>query len=291
MPAGHRVDLDCTVPPFDRFKSIRRLATNRSGHESVEHARHQLYVGRDTQTRTSVLIKLTSKPGLVYEHDLNNEIASLTTINRELPTSRSFPVLLEHGRLDDGRAYLTMSLFDELPLASSIGTERMPGKAVTHLRTAIEVAKALVDLHRVGIVHVDLNPMNILHRTEKGSPVIRIVDFESSYERTRHSTGVFYSPPTTPGFSAPEVSTQPPDARSDVFSLGAVLYSMLASTQWTWIGEVGAHIEADPEIDTELKGILRTATDANPERRYRSMQEFQSVLAAYLERIWPGRAW
>jgi len=76
-----------------------------------------------------------------------------------------------------------------------------------------------------------------------------------------------------------------------VFSLGAVLYSMLASTQWTWKGEVGTHIEADPEIDTELKGILRTATEANPERRYRSMQEFQSVLAAYLERIWPGRAW
>jgi tRNA A-37 threonylcarbamoyl transferase component Bud32 len=49
------------------------------------------------------------------------------------------------------------------------------------------VAKAVSQLHRVGIIHVDLNPMNILHRAEKGRPVIRIVDFESSYEATRYS--------------------------------------------------------------------------------------------------------
>ena len=162
-----------------------------------------------------------SKPGLVYEHNLTNEIASLTTIGRELPTSRYFPVLLDHGRLDDGRLYLTMSLFDEFPLATSIGTERMPTKVVTHLRTAIEVAKAVSQLHRVGIIHVDLNPMNILHRAEKGRPVIRIVDFESSYEATRYSTGAFYDPPTTTGYSAPEVSSQPPDCSLRLIGLRA----------------------------------------------------------------------
>jgi len=41
--------------------------------------------------------------------------------------------------------------------------------------------------------------MNILYRAEKGQPVIRIVDFESSYEAARHSGGPFYNPPTTPG--------------------------------------------------------------------------------------------
>jgi hypothetical protein len=174
------IDIDCKSPPFDQFRSIHRLAPARSGHVSAEHARHQLYVARDRRSRANVLIKVTSKPGIVYEQDLVNEIASLSTINAALPDSRSFPVLEEHGRLRDGRVYLTMSCFDEWPLATTIGVERIPARQVAHLKAAIEVASALVELHSLKIWHVDLNPMNILCRWERGKPVIRIVDFESS---------------------------------------------------------------------------------------------------------------
>ena len=118
----------------------------------------------------------------------------------------------------------------------------MPGRTVTHLRTAIEIGKALIELHGLKIWHVDLNPMNILYRWEGGRPVIRIVDFESSYEVARHAEGVFYSPPTTTGYTAPEVSRRAPDARSDVFSLGAVLYTMLAGYHWTWDGDAGRSV-------------------------------------------------
>ncbi len=291
MPHTDSVDIDGTSPPWDQFRNIQRLAPDRRGPGSVEHARHHLYVGRDTQTAARVLIKLTSKPGLIYQHDLANEIATLSTINRELPASLYFPVVRAHGRLQDGRVYLITSLFEELPLATAIGTERMPAKMVAHLRTAIEVAQALAELHRLTIVHVDLNPMNILHRVENGRPLIRIVDFESSYELTRHSAGVFYNPPTTPGYSAPEVSRQAPDPRSDVFSLGAVLYTMLAGYQWTWEADADTCIEADRQLDRELKGILLTAVHQNPDGRYRTIQAFHAALAAYLERIWPGRSW
>jgi serine/threonine-protein kinase len=166
----------------------------------------------------------------------------------------------------------------------------MPARMVAYLRTTIAVAVALTELHRLMIFHVDLNPMNILHRTQKGRPVIRIVDFESSYERARHSTGVFYNPSTTPRFSAPEVSQQAPDARADLFSLGAVLYTMLAGYQWTWKAEAGASIQADRELDPELKDMLVRAVDPDPDRRFQSVQEFHDVLAHYLERIWPGRS-
>jgi serine/threonine protein kinase len=290
---SHRepIDIDRKSPPFDQFKSIQRLATARSGHGSVEHVRHQLYVGRDKRNPASALIKLTSKPGLIYQQNLSNEIASLTAINRELPDSRYFPVVREHGRLPDGRVYLITSLFDEFPLATTIGTERMPARMVAHLRTAIEVARALGELHGVPIFHVDLNPMNILYRPEAGRPVIRIVDFESSYEVSRHSQGDFYNPSTTAGYCAPEVSRQAPDGRADLFSLGAVLYTMLAGYQWTWEGEVGAAIDADREIDADLKDILLTAVNHDPDGRYRSIEEFRDALATYLERIWPGRSW
>lgn len=278
-------------PPFKRFGRIRRLGQDRSGHASVEHVRHQLYVGRDTRTRANGLIKITTKPGLVYENNLTNEIATLSTINRELPDSPYFPLLWDHGRLSDGRIFLIMSLFDEWPLATTIGTERRPDRLVGHLRTSLEVATALAELHGIGIVHVDLNPMNILYRAAQGTFVIRIVDFESSYERRRHADRVAYSPPTTPGFSAPEVHRQPPDARADVYSLGAVLFTLIAGYGWSWDTELFATIQADTGIDDDLKEILLTAMARDPDRRYPSIQDMHDALAAYLESIWPGRIW
>lgn len=290
--APNRLDRYLQSPPFTRFGSIQRLGPDRSGHASLEHVRHQLYVGRDTRTRANALIKVLTKPGLVYEHNLTNEIATLSTINRELPGSRYFPQLWDHGRLPDGRVFLIMSLFDEWPLATTIGPERMPQRLVGHLKTTLEVAKALADLHRIGVCHVDLNPMNILYRVEQGRPVIRIVDFESSYEVTRHSSGVVYNPPTTSGFCAPEVvDGRVPDGRADVFSLGAVLYTLIAGYGWTWSAEMPAGIEADAEMDADLRTILLTAVEPDVGSRYQSIDEMSAALAAYLESIWPGRSW
>jgi hypothetical protein len=275
--------------PFNRFRRIQRLSADRSGRVSVEHVRHQLYVGRDKRTRTSALIKVLTKPGLVYEQNLNNEIATLSAINRKLPDSRYFPLLWDHGCLPDERVFLIMALFDEWPLATAVGPERVPDRLVAHIRTSLEVAKALADLHRIGIFHVDLNPMNILYRVEQTRPVIRIVDFESAYETERHSNGVPYNPATTPGFCAPEVVCgRTPDGRADAFSLGAVLYTLIAGYGWTWDTDPLSRIEADTEIDADLKTILLTAVDTDAGRRYPSIEKVSAALSAYLESIWPG---
>lgn len=291
MPIRDSVDRPLLqAAPLKRFRNIRRLGQDRSGHASVEHVRHQLYVGRDKETRADALIKVATRPGLVYQQNLTNEIETVTTINRELPDSRYFPLLWDHGRLPDGRVFLIMSLFDEWPLATTIGPERMPERLVAHLRTAIEVATALADLHGIQVFHVDLNPMNILYRAEKGNPQIRIVDFESSYDTARHSQGAFYNPSTTPGFSAPEVHDRAPDGRADVFSLGAVLYTLIAGYGWTWESELLPRVKDDTEIDTALKTILLRAAERDPDRRYPSVLDMRAALAAYLESIWPGRS-
>jgi serine/threonine protein kinase len=248
-------------------------------------------VGRDTRTRANALIKVTTRPGLVYEQNLTNEIATLATINRELPDSRYFPLLWDHGRLPDGRVFLIMSLFDEWPLATTIGPEGLSHQLVARLRTSLEVASALADLHRIRVFHVDLNPMNILYRVEQGRPVIRIVDFESSYDVARHADGVIYNPPTTPGFCAPEVPHRAPDGRADVFSLGAVLYTMIAGYGSAWDTDLSARLVVDAAIDVDLKTILLTAVAPDADKRYQSVQEMSAALAAYLESIWPGRAW
>ena len=292
MATRNRLDRYLQSAPFTRFGSIQRLGPGRSGHASVEHVRHQLYVGRDARTRANALIKVLTKPGLVYEHNLTNEIATLSTINRELPDSRYFPLLWDHGRLPDGRIFLIMSLFDEWPLATTIGPEPMPDRLVAHLRISLEVATALAELHRIQVFHVDLNPMNILYRVGANRPVIRIVDFESSYDTARHSSGVVYNPPTTPRFCAPEVvQGRAPDGRADVFSLGWVLYTLIAGYGWTWGSDASATIETDAQIDADLKRILLNAVAQNVEMRYQSIEEMSAALAVYLESIWPGRSW
>ena len=123
------IDIDCKSPPFDQFRSIHRLAAARSGHAVGEHGRHQLYVARDKRSWANVLIKVTSKPGLVYEQDLTNEIASLSTINRELPDSQYFPVLEEHGRLRDGRVYLDHVVLRRVATGDGHRLRTYPGEA------------------------------------------------------------------------------------------------------------------------------------------------------------------
>lgn len=277
-------------PQLKRLRNVQRLGSARSGHASVEHVRHQLYVGQDLETNGRALLKVTSRPGVVYEQNLVNEAGALSTINRELPASRHFPLLLDHGRLRDGRMFLLMSFFDEWPLATTIGAELRPDRLVGHLRTSVAVGAALAALHRIGIVHVDLNPMNILYRSDWGTPVIRIVDFESAYEVARHGNGVSYNPPTTPGFSAPEVSDQTPDSRADVFSLGAVLYTMIAGYEWTLGAEVSACITNDREMDRDLRNILLAAVDRTPAKRHQSIETMCAALDDYLESIWPARS-
>src|SRR5262249_34050298 len=111
----------------------------------------------------------------------------------------------------------------------------------------------------------------------------------SSYEVARHSGGVFYNPPTTSAFSAPELSVRAPDARSDLFSLGAVLYTMLAGYDWTWTADVGRSVRADPQVSPELKEILLATIDIDPDQRHPSAVGWRAALAAYFERTWPGR--
>jgi serine/threonine protein kinase len=81
------------------------------------------------------------------------------------------------------------------------------------------------------------------------------------------------------------------DGRVDVFSLGAVLYTMIAGYGWTWGAELPASIEADGEIDADLRTILLSAVERDADRRYQPIEEMSDELAVYLESIWPGRSW
>jgi eukaryotic-like serine/threonine-protein kinase len=125
---------------------------------------------------------------------------------------------------DVGPDYLVLEFIDGKPLAGPLPVEDA-------VRLAIQIASALEEAHGRGILHRDLKPANILV-TPKGSA--KLLDFGlakplTGTDATRTIEGTIVG---TPAYMAPEqIEGKPCDARSDVFSFGAVIYEMLAGSR------------------------------------------------------------
>jgi len=123
--------------------------------------------------------------------------------------------------------YIAMEFLPSGTLAARI-REGLTARAA--LRIASQIAQALDAIHSQGIVHRDLKPANILFRAD-GRPVL--VDFGLARDMRINSTltvaGQFLA---TPRYMSPEQCLgRPVDARSDLYSLGAVLYEMMTGNK------------------------------------------------------------
>jgi serine/threonine-protein kinase len=134
--------------------------------------------------------------------------------------------LFDFGRLEDGRPYLVTELLDGQTLAERMGKGTITvGYAA---RVAQDVLLSLSEAHGKGIVHRDLKPSNIfLHRTDSGERV-RVLDFGIA----RLATSTTLTEPGmimgTPAYMSPEQALKDEvDGRSDLYSLGAILFEML----------------------------------------------------------------
>jgi serine/threonine-protein kinase len=138
--------------------------------------------------------------------------------------------VIDHGYLADGTAYLVMELLRGESLATRLRekTRLLPAEV---LPIALQVCDALVAVHAAGVVHRDIKPSNIfLCPDPAGGPErVKVLDFgiaRVEWEETRITN--MGSPLGTAGYMSPEQETGGAvDARSDVFSLGAVLYECL----------------------------------------------------------------
>lgn len=95
------------------------------------------------------------------------------------------------------------------------------------LELGLQIASGLADAHANGIVHRDVKPSNVMISHEGGAPFARLIDFGVSAltDRTRCTTGFM----GTPLYASPEqFGDGPVDHRADIFSLGTVLFTMLA---------------------------------------------------------------
>jgi eukaryotic-like serine/threonine-protein kinase len=149
-----------------------------------------------------------------------------------------------------------------------------------------QCAAALGAAHRAGIVHRDVKPENIMLRPDG---VIKIVDF--GLARIEHrvpedvevtQTGVVMG---TPRYMSPEQARgEKPDARSDIFSLGAVLFELTtgrpAFPGKTMAEVFSALLNQEPDIHDAgtLGGVFAKAMAKDPASRYETMEEFASAL-------------
>jgi serine/threonine protein kinase len=179
--------------------------------------------------------------------------------------------------------YIAMEFLPSGTLASRI-REGLTTRAA--LRIAAQIAQALDAIHSRGIVHRDLKPANILFRAD-GRPVL--VDFGLARDLTISSTltvaGQFLA---TPRYMSPEqCQGLEVDARSDLYSLGAVLYEMITGRK-IYDGAnaaevINMHVNAPPPQLADLLACHQPMLDRllakDPAERFQSAAEVLTVLA------------
>ena len=154
------------------------------------------------------------------------------------------------------------------------------------IRIAIEVLKALDYIHANGVVHRDLKPENIM---VDDNDHIKLIDFgiagDSASRRLTYAN--FTAMLGTPDYIAPEqIKGKRGDARTDVYSMGVILYEMLTGkVPFTGPSPLAAMNDrllnhpvpprvADPSISPELQEILYRALERDPKNRYANAHEF-----------------
>jgi eukaryotic-like serine/threonine-protein kinase len=169
---------------------------------------------------------------------------------------------------DVGPNYLVMEYIEGVALSGPMPVEEA-------LRLALQMAAALEAAHAKGITHRDLKPANILV-TKEG---VKLLDFglakpADGTDATRTIEGTILG---TPSYMAPEqIEGKPCDARSDVFSFGAVLYEMLAGSR-AFEG-MAAVLRDDPKPPPALERVVMRCLEKQASRRFQSMAELRGAL-------------
>jgi eukaryotic-like serine/threonine-protein kinase len=201
---------------------------------------------------------------------------------------------------DEGAPYVVQELLEGETLRTVLSGGKLPQrKAIDY---ALQIAHGLAAAHEKGIVHRDLKPEN-LFVTKDGR--LKILDFglaklmlnEARPEATSLPTATAGTEPGvvlgTIGYMSPEqVKGKPTDARSDIFSFGAILYEMLAGRR-AFHGDSAAETmsailrEEPPDLSVTnqsispgLERIVRHSIEKNPEQRFHSAHDVAFALEA-----------
>lgn len=208
--------------------------------------------------------------------------------------------VLDFGLSFGGFPYLVMEFIDGCDLHSILSSDtRLP--LARAIRIITQVCSALDHAHHRGVIHRDLKPSNIMLLNVEGLPdFVKLVDFgiakrydsnEDTIERLTMDGQVL----GTPAYMSPEqCQAGKLDARSDVYSLGCVLFKMMTGsapiTGNSIIDIIHNHIGQEPlsfaaacpdvRIPPAIQEVVLTALEKEPAKRHQSMREFANCLQA-----------
>src|SRR5262245_39388185 len=191
--------------------------------------------------------------------------------------------------------YLVMQFIDGVSLQENLDREGPPGLKEI-LRIGLQTAEGLAAAHRQGLVHRDIKPANIL--LENAVERVKITDFglaRAAADASLTEPGVIAG---TPLYMSPEQAAgQPVDHRSDLFSLGSVLYALC--TGGPPFRADGTHAvlrrviddrprpipEVNPEIPAWLCDFIARLQAKDPADRFQSAQEVADLLGQHLAHV------
>ncbi|MGI9427089.1 MAG: serine/threonine protein kinase [Bythopirellula sp.] len=203
--------------------------------------------------------------------------------------------IYDYGRTDDGTFYYVMEFLPGHNLGELVDAHGpLPTARIVHLMR--QVCDALAEAHEHGLIHRDIKPANIFCAYRGGQfDVAKLLDFGLAKPTTdAEDVGLTQEGSITgsPLFMSPEQATgsDQVDARSDIYSLGAVMYFMAtgqAPFQYDQpIKVMVAHAsetplrpgELNPEIPTELEEIILRCLEKQPEDRVQDATSLQDML-------------
>jgi len=254
----------------------------------------EVYLAHDSRLGRSVALK-------VLPADLASDPQRMRRFSQEAKTTSALnhPNLLtiyEIGQ-EESILFIATEYVDGETLRTKLSAGPLPYSEV--LRIGSQVAEALAAAHEAGIVHRDIKPENIMLR--RRDHIVKVLDFglakhtdQSAQRRLTDSgassstmiqteanvivgTGKYMSPEQARGL--------PVDTRTDVWSLGVVIYEMLAGYP-PFTGETGSDLivaildreparlpEREPPIPLELQRIIRKALSKDREKRYHTIKD------------------
>src|SRR5262245_24225166 len=254
----------------------------------------EVYLARDSRLDRTVAIKILKSPGSTGSKQLQRFHREAKAI-----ASLSHPhicTIYDVGE-EDGVAFLVMEWLAGQTLAERL--ERGPLSIELALQIASQVAEALDAAHRKGIVHRDLKPENIIFAPGG----VKLLDFglaklrEAEYEdMVRGRTGSLQLTGegtlmgTLPYMAPEQIEGLLVDSRTDIFSLGVVLYEMLAgrrpfrgdtrvSLMMAILAEDPASLaEVRPAVRESLQRLVRRCMQKNPDDRWQTARDLAAEL-------------
>ncbi|HVX45553.1 MAG TPA: serine/threonine-protein kinase [Mycobacteriales bacterium] len=255
------------TPTFGRYRADRRLGSG---------AFATVWLAHDDMLESPVAVKVLAD-NWSDRIDIRNRFLDEARILRRADSDHVVRVH-DIGELADGRPYFVMTYADGGTLADRIDGSLSQEAVLEHARS---VAAGLAVLHRLGVVHRDVKPSNVLFHSGGEHERVLIADLGLA-RAVAHASG-FTLAAGTPGYMAPEQSamTSGVDARADVYALGALITRMSTGKEPRPVWDAATAelaLQDAVGIPGQLGVIARKALAPEPEQRYESAVEMAAAL-------------